>query len=361
MKFKPQISKRGSKHYFAEVALARGPREMAVTGAGSFGELFGYAWMALLDRGERRLRLFQARDAGAPWAIGTPASALEWVEIPVPALPHGTKELRHLSLAFDQAARHVVAYERAGEIWVRQWDPRAGQYVMRGPWPGVDPVLVMDAVAGFHVPDSDVLLFHLSPDRRNVVMRAQRELFAESHVVESYTEDALLDQAVSLPYQFELLGSLKSDPTGAGLVLRSDLYPIRAADDLGAVTASPPTGAIYFPVVIVQGLDSDDLGAVTASPPTGAIYYPAVVVDTLDTGDLGTAAASPPSAAVYYPVVIARALHVDDLGTATASPPSSAAYMVAVVMLDLGTAPYALDDLGDATVTPPTEAIYEAV
>jgi len=87
--FRPQISRRG-RDYFAEVALARGPREMAVTGPGGFGELFGYAWMALLDRGERRLRLFQARDAGAPWVIGAPASALEWVEIPVPALPHDT-------------------------------------------------------------------------------------------------------------------------------------------------------------------------------------------------------------------------------------------------------------------------------
>jgi len=251
--FKPQVSRRG-KHYFAEVALARGPREMAATGAGSFGELFGYAWMALFDRGERRLRLFQARDAGAPWAIGAPASALEWVEVPVPVLPHDTKELRHLGLAFDQAARHVVAYERAGEIWVRQWDPGTGQYVMRGPWPGVDPVLINDVEVNFYVPDSDVLLFHLSADRRSLVMRAQREDYAAEHVVSSLGAEAFLDQAVAASLRIQLAGSMADAPTESGLGARSQLYPLRPK--VGLRLAGEWTGGNYTEVAraVTHGL-----------------------------------------------------------------------------------------------------------
>jgi len=358
LKFRPQISRRG-KDYFAEVALARGPREMAVTGAGGFGELFGYAWMALLDRGERRLRLFQAHDAGAPWAIGAPASALEWVEVPVPALPHDTKELRHLGLAFDQSARHVVAYERAGEIWVRQWDPGAGQYVMRGPWPGVDPVLVMDAVAGFHVPDSDVLLFHLSPDRRNLVMRAQRELFAAGHVVESYTEEAMLDQAVSLPYQFELLGSLKSDPTGAGLVLRSDLYPIRAEDTLGAAALAAPSGGIYWPVVVVRNIGTEILGSATLSAPASGVYWPVVVLKDLGVDSLGATLAAP-SSGDYHAVVIARDIGLDSIPTNLAAP-AAGDYRLVVVVVDLAASQYTSPaDLGTAQLAAPTGGTYEA-
>lgn len=226
MKFKPQISRRG-KHFFAEIALARGPRQMAVTGSGSFGELFGYAWMAILDRGERRLRLFQLQVAGTPWAIGTDPAAAEWVEVSVPALPHDTKELRHLALAFDQAARHVVAYERAGEVWVRQWDPGSGQYVMRGPWPGVDPVLINDVEVNFFVPDSDVLLFHLRGDRRSLIMRAQREEYAAEHAVSSLGAEAFLDQAIAASLRIQLAGSMADAPTETGLGARSQLYPLR--------------------------------------------------------------------------------------------------------------------------------------
>jgi len=266
LKFKPQISRRG-KHYIAEVALARGPREMAVTGSGSFEELFGYAWMALLDRGERRLRLFQARDAGVPWAIGAAASALEWVEVQVPALPHDTKELRHLGLAFDQSARHVVAYERAGEVWVRQWDPGSGQYVMRGPWPGVDPVLIMDAEVNFYVPDSDVLLFHLSDDRTRLNMRAQREDYATEHVVNDLGGEAYLDQAIAASLRVHLAGSMADAPTESGLGARSQLYPLRPVAKL---SLSPTwAGAILREVAQAY---AHSMGIVLSPQWTGGVY-----------------------------------------------------------------------------------------
>lgn len=360
MKFKPQISRRG-KHFFAEIALARGPRQMAVTGSGSFGELFGYAWMAILDRGERRLRLFQLQVAGTPWAIGTDPAGAEWVEVSVPALPHDTKELRHLGLAFDQSARHVVAYERAGEVWVRQWDPGSGQYVMRGPWPGVDPVLVMDAEVGYYVPDSDVLFFHLSPDRLSIVMRSQREVYSVGHLVQAFDNEVLLDQVIPLPYQLELLGSLAEDLNATGITIRSDLYPVRLADGVGTAVAQPPEAGLYYPVVVVQSLNADSLGVATTTPPSAGLYYPVVVVEGLSSDALGSATATPPAGGTYLPIVVVHDVGADSLGVATAVPPASGSYAIAVVVLDLSATQYTADDLGMAAVSPPTGGSYVAV
>lgn len=290
MTFEPRVSRRG-KGYFAEIALARGPRVMAVTGGGTFEELFGYAWLAILDRRERRLRLFQAQVGGSPWPIGGDPAAAEWVEVPVPDLVHAVEEVRHLALAFDQAARHVVAYERKGEVWVRQWDPVRGEYVMRGPWPGVDPVLVMDATVGYHVPDSDVLLFHLTPDRKALVMRVQRELYGTAHTVETFAEEAILDQGVALPYQFELLGSLASDPDGTGLALRSDLYPVQDGVALRfGVTA--PQHALYRPVTVAADLGYEAFVVNVAAPSSGE-YSLAVLQVSLAHENLGFALTAP--------------------------------------------------------------------
>ena len=358
MKFKPQISRRG-KAYFAEIALARGPRQMAVTGSGSFEELFGYAWMAILERGERRLRLFQLQVSGEPWALGSDPTGAEWVEVPVPALPHDTKELRHLGLAFDQTARHVVAYERAGEVWVRQWDPAASAYAMRGPWPGVDPVLVMDATAGYYVPDSDVLLFHLAPDRRSLVMRAQRELFATGHTIESYADEAILDQGVSLPYQFELLGSFESDPNGTGLVLRSDLYPVRAEEALGVAALSAPASGVYWPVVVVRDLGAEDLGTAALSAPASGVYWPVVVVQDVGVDSLGATLAAPASGD-YHAVVVVHDVGVDSVSAAVAAP-AAGEYRLVVVVVDLTDAQYTSPaDLGTAQLAAPTGGTYEA-
>ncbi len=359
MKFEPRMSRRG-KGYFAEISLARGPRVIASTGGGTFEELFGYAWLALLDLRERRLRLFQAQAGGAPWAIGGDPSAAEWVETPVPDLVHPVREVRHLSLAFDQAARHVVAYEREGEVWVRQWDPVRGEYVMRGPWPGVDPVLVMDATVGYHVPDSDVLLFHLTPDRKSLVMRVQRELYANAHTVETFAEEAMLDQGVVLPYQFELLGSFASDPDGTGLVLRSDIYPVRAEEVLGVAQVAAPTSGVYWPVVVVQDLGGESLGTAQVSAPASGLYLPLVVIENLGVESLGTAQVSAPASGDYHPVVVARDLGAETLAAAQVAAPSTGIYTLVVVVVDLTQSPYGVDALGTAQVSAPTGGSYVA-
>jgi len=361
--FEPRVSRRG-RGYIAEIALARGPRVMANTGAGTFEELFGYAWLALLDRRERRLRLFQAQVGGSPWPIGGDPAAAEWVEVPVPDLMHAVEEVRHLALAFDQAARHVVAYERKGEVWVRQWDPVRGEYVMRGPWPGVDPALVMDATVGYHVPESDVLLFHLTPDRKSLVMRVQRELYATPHTIETFNEEAILDQGVALPYQFELLGSLASDPDSTGLVLRSDLYPVRGEDSLGTANLAAPATGVYWPVVVVRDLGTDSLGVANLSAPTSGIYMPLVVIADLGTADgadvIGTASLAAPATGVYHPVVVLRDLGTDTMGTAQLAAPGAGSYALVVVVVDLTQSPYGVDSLGNARLAAPTGGSYVA-
>jgi hypothetical protein len=196
-----------------------------------------------------------------------------------------------MALAFDQAARHVMAYERDGQIWMRQWDPLTNQFTMRGPFPGVDPVLIQDATVGYFPPDSDVLLFHLSPDRTTLVMRAQRELYATPHVVQTFLKPVVLDQGVALPYQVELLGSLLDALGETGVVVRSEIYPVRVSDALGgAAFAAPNTGA-YIPVVVVYDAGTDALGqAVFAAPNTGAYALVVVVADLTAsqyTGGLG--------------------------------------------------------------------------
>ena len=359
MTFEPQVSRRG-KGYLAEIAIARGPRVMAVTGGGTFQELFGYAWLALLDRRERRLRLFQAQTGGSPWPIGGDPAAAEWVEVSVPDLIHPIKEVRHLALAFDQAARHVVAYERSGEVWVRQWDPVRSEYVMRGPWPGVDPVLVMDATVGYHIPDSDVLLFHLTLDWKQLVMRVQRELYETAHTVETFAEEAILDQGVVLPYQFELLGSLASNPDGTGLVLRSDLYPVRAGDSLGTARFIAPAAGVYWPVVVVRDLGADSLGVASLAAPTSGVYLSLVLIEDLGTNTLGTASLSAPASGVYHPVVVMQDLGGDSLGTAQLAVPNTGNYALVVVAVDLTQSPYGVDSLGTAQLSPPSGGSYES-
>ncbi|BAC55302.1 hypothetical protein AV953_gp23 [Thermus virus IN93] len=203
---------------------------MGDTGDGSYATLYGYAWAGLLDRVERRFCLFQAQVPGeGPWPLHDPRGpeVAVWVEVEVPPLPHPVEEIRHLALAFDQAARHVVAYEREGEVWVRQWDPFTQSFVQRGPFPGADPVLINDATVGRYVPDSDVLLFHLTPDRLNLVMRVQREGYATARSVWVFERPVVLDQVVELPYRIELLGSFTNALEATGFVVHSGLYPYR--------------------------------------------------------------------------------------------------------------------------------------
>jgi hypothetical protein len=349
-----QAGKRG-KGYFPEVRYSRGPRAMGVTGDNSFRTLLGYLWMAVLDRA-KGLRLFQAQVPGeGPWALDDsrgPDVAV-WIEVEVPPLPHPAREVRHLAFCFDQAARHVVAYEREGQVFVRQWDPVAGAYTMRGPFPGVDPVLLWDYEVGYFLGDSDVLLFHLSPDRTQVIMRVQRELYANPRVVQALPGPAYLDQALALPYQAEVLGSLDADPDTTSLVLRTDLYPVYLSEVAASPVVNAPVDWDYIPIVVTKDVGVELAASGDISPPTDWDYIPIVVIKDLGAEVAASGAMSPPAAWDYIPVVVIRNLGTEVAASASVAAPTAWDYRLIVVVYNGG-----VDVAASASVSAPVEWNY---
>jgi len=349
-----QAGKRG-KGYFPEVRYSRGPRAMGVTGDNSFRTLLGYLWMAVLDR-SRGLRLFQAQVPGeGPWALDDPRgpNVAVWIEVEVPPLPHPAREVRHLAFCFDQAARHVVAYEYQGQVYVRQWDPVAGAYTMRGPFPGVDPVLLWDYEVGYFLGDSDVLLFHLSPDRTQVIMRVQRERYANPRVVQALPGPAYLDQALALPYQAEVLGSLDADPDTTSLVLRTDLYPVYFSEVAASPVVNAPVDWDYIPIVVTRDVGVELAASGGIFPPTAWDYIPIVVTKDLGTEVAASGAVSPPAAWDYIPVVVIRNLGTEVAASASVAAPTAWNYPLVVVVYNGG-----VDVAASASVSAPVQWNY---
>jgi hypothetical protein len=349
-----QAGKRG-KGYFPEVRYSRGPRAMGVTGDNSFRTLLGYLWMAVLDRSQG-FRLFQAQVPGeGPWALDDPRGpdVAVWIEVEVPPLPHPAREVRHLAFCFDQAARHVVTYEYQGQVYVRQWDPVAGAYTMRGPFPGVDPVLLWDYEVGYFLGDSDVLLFHLSPDRTQVIMRVQRELYANPRVVQALPGPAYLDQALALPYQGELLGSLDADPDTTSLVLRTDLYPVYFSEVAASPVVNAPVDWDYIPIVVTKDVGVELAASGDISPPTAWDYIPIVVIKDLGAEVAASGAMSPPAAWDYIPVVVIRNLGTEVAASASVAAPTAWDYRLIVVVYNGG-----VDIAASASVSAPVEWNY---
>ena len=335
---------------FFEVQLAWGPIAIGDTGDGSYRTLFSKLYAGYLDESTNRLVLL-ARD-GSSWV---PVD-----ESLFPQPPHPVDEIRHIAVAFDQAARLAMAYERAGEVFVYQWDQVVQQYVVRGPFPGVDPVLINDATVGRYVPDSDVLLFHLTPDRLNLVMRVQRELYATAHTIQTFDQPVVLDQVVALPYQMDLLGSLVSALDATGYAMLSEMYPVWVEDALGSASLSAPTTGGYIPIVVIVDR-MEGLGQATLTAPATGDYIPIVVIVDLTEG-IGSATLSAPATGSYVPIVVVQNLGTENLGTATLSAPTTGTYALVVVVVDLRGENYfppGYEALGSATLSAPTTGSYE--
>ena len=338
----PLTSDDASKEF--EVRLAKGPIAIGEPGNGTYAELYSKDYLAFLDETTSRLRLFVS--------TGT-----EWQEVDdtlFPQPPHPVDEIRHIGVCFDQAARLVLAYERDEEVFVYQWDPATQTYIVRGPFPGVDPVLIHDAAIGFYPPDSDVLLFHLSVDRRNVYMRVQRELYDPPRLVASFEEPVILDQAVALPYVGELVGSLVRNPEATGFAILTDVYPIYLSDQAGSVSVSPPGDWVLIPVVIVYdaGTDSEAVRA-SVAPPVNWDFIPIVVVLDVGTEIAASASVSPPLGWNYIPVVIIYDGGTEIAASASVSPPTAWNYALVVVVYNGG-----MDVAASASVSPPVEWDY---
>lgn len=228
------LTTRRGKSFSPEISLCLGPQTMGQTGAGTIADLYGRVWASTIEP-DGLIHLWQA-------------TASDWQEVPIPQPPHNPRSMRHHSLAFDQSARHVLAYEIAGQIYIRQWDPAgdpaANQYLMRGPWAGADPCLLWDFgidVSLFPASaqpqgNSDVVLFHLSADRLSVGYRLQRELYNVFHTLATFSTPQYLDQAFDTGtrrYQLAL-----GDDAGGRQYLLSDSYPWAYADPV-RLSAAP--------------------------------------------------------------------------------------------------------------------------
>lgn len=228
-----RTSKRGS-HWFPELALCKGPSAEGQTGAGTYFELFGYNWALSLDDANQ---LHLSQEQGGTWVEVTPL-------VPLPVLS-GTA--RHITMAFDQAARPIIAWEDAGQIYLRQWDVGTSSYLTRGPWPGRDPVLwwdypldrVMFPASIQAGNNSDVLLFHIAGSQ--VGYRLQRESFATWHPLTALPPGYYLDQVVMTGSGYGL--ALGND-AGEAIYLNSDAFAWRYADPL-RLTARPASLGIY--------------------------------------------------------------------------------------------------------------------
>ncbi|MCD0174765.1 hypothetical protein IHN32_02195, partial [Deinococcus sp. 14RED07] len=134
---------------------------MRQPGAGTVRDLYGAAWALALHRDGPALYQLHA----GIWEARSDPDALAELD-----------GVRHVALAWDQAARPVLAWERSGAVYVRQWSGDAAGYVTRGPWPGRDPLLLADAPLLGVTGDSDVLLLYL--DGAALAYRLQREAYS---------------------------------------------------------------------------------------------------------------------------------------------------------------------------------------
>ncbi len=324
-----------------ELRLAKGPVAIGEPGGGTYAELYSKDYLVFLDE-TGRLRVFVSTGTG-------------WAPVPdelYPQPPHPGNQIRHISACFDQATRLVLAYEFNEEVYVYQWDPVTNQYITRGPFPGVDPVLIQDATIGFYPPDSDVLLLYLSTDRTRLIVRVQRELYDTPRVVATLPRPATLDQAVAFPYYGQVVGTYVDSPTSTGFAINTDVYPVYWDEAAGRNTVRPPRDWALIPVVVTYNGGQEIAASSAVAPPIGWNYIPVVVIRDLGTELAAAISVVPPVAWSYIPVVVIKD-HSEDAATTLVAPPTSWDYLLAVVVYDGG-----VEVAASASVSPPTQWNY---
>lgn len=243
-----------SSRRYAEVFALLGPEVIGATGDNAYRTLYGRPYALVLTHAPRRARLYRGQVGGGGYeevTAGLPSSVFG---------PTVAASERRLTAAFDQSARIIVASERDGMVRVTRWDGSA--YVQNVTFAGVDPALLMDATvtdprgypnllddgwsvreafdAGIPVlfewlvgdpvafletaiPDSDVLLFYLSPDRLELRVRVQRQIYATPRTLWTFAEPVILDRVVAIRGRYQ---ALVSDASGEPLpeMIVSDPY-----------------------------------------------------------------------------------------------------------------------------------------
>ena len=222
-----------------EFVLALGPTGgEGVIGDETFAAKFGGIWGLSLELSGPTLYQLQ----GAAWKTVSPLSAF----------PFLLDTARHVTFCFDQNARLVLAWELEGQMYVWQYDALSATYIVRGPFIGHDPVLLMDATVTLQIPGSDVILFHTTTDRRGISWRYQSENFATAHqlldntgVAVSFAQDIVLDQIAVLPYRYQIAYRQADGTKG---YLYSQLYAVSPIESV--IAHGAPLDGTYLVGVI---------------------------------------------------------------------------------------------------------------
>lgn len=194
-------------------------------------------WVSRID-GDGGLHLYVAQ---------TPGVYTE-VEGELPATINGS---RH-NIAFDQSGRAYLSYLSDSGIVVRQYDTISSDFIERGPFTGLDPVLFNDYFVGLPLGESDVILFYLSMDRLSIKCRLQRDFFAVEYDVYTLPEAHNMDRVGIgyLRYQLWL-----ADVNDNKLYLTSGVYPYIISDAMSGDIV--PTQSLD--VSEIYGVYRDDL------------------------------------------------------------------------------------------------------
>ena len=256
MNLTAKTSKRG-KHHLPEIALYRGPEAIGVVGGGSYNDLFGHQWALVWDKSRG---LVLAKNVAGAWVEQTSPEPLPMVQ----------KNDRHISAQSDQAARPVIAWERQETLYVWFWNPITTRFELEMLGSGVDPVLFIDAQLNGITGNSDVVLFYLHPDRQSIRYRLQRDRWGIEYTLAALPEPMYLDQAVALPYRYELWLGSETTPSHT---LRSALYPIDVGTERLAGTIAALNG-VYLPARLDASATEALAGQIAPRP--GA-YMPAAL------------------------------------------------------------------------------------
>lgn len=160
-------------------------------------------------------------------------------------------EIDAISLCFNQNARRVICWERSQTCTISFINPGPPEHEQRVSWPGVDPLIFFDGLlrdmAGGA--PTDIIVFYLSLDRRNVRWRMQVENYAIEHTWGTLPQPSSLDAIARFQHQIGLWFSTQGEPRGAGVLL-SDPYPV-LFDNSFALSVGIVSGT-YIQVVVLS-------------------------------------------------------------------------------------------------------------